>query len=508
MTAPTTLHERFRRIAAGQPHRRAVSAGADALTYGQLADLADEVAAALAREVSGDEQLVALRTRRGQYAAAAMIGILQSGRAYVPVDPDYPEARQEYILGDSGVTFVITDGGIRNDEVPVASVGPFLVVRRLNSKPPVPLPAGAAYVLYTSGSTGEPKGCVVAHEHVLALFDATEDIFDFGPDDVWTVFHSHSFDFSVWELWGALLHGGRAVTVPAGTAIDPASFKRLLFDESVTVLNQVPSPFGLLTQELEIAPLQLPRLRHVIFGGEALNLDDVRRWESIGAAPEAKLTNMYGITETTVHVTHCRLTADLLDGAPPGASPIGKPLPHLGVVLVDAEGNPVPDGEPGEMWVRGSSVTHGYLNRDALNASSFVTVAADGRATRFYRSGDHAVRRPDGNLYYLGRRDQQVKVRGFRIELGEVEAAVRSIPGVSAAACGLEQNRQGDRLLVAYIVAKPGASLPDRELRSAWAETLPSHMRPQRIKRLGELPVHAHGKLDRAALKAAVPVLS
>ncbi|WBO65118.1 amino acid adenylation domain-containing protein [Streptomyces camelliae] len=500
MTEPSTLHERFREVATRWPDRCAVSAGSDAVTYGRLGGLADELSDVLTAELSPAEGLVALRIGRSVRAPAAILGVLQSGRGYVPVDPDYPAARQQHILRDSGSALVVTDSGVADDEVPVASVGPFVIARRPAAPDRARVPAGTAYVIYTSGSTGTPKGCLVGHEHVLGLFDAAGQVFDFGPDDVWTVFHSYSFDFSVWELWGALLHGGRAVMVGPAVAADPAAFKTLLAEESVSVLNQVPSVFGLLTQELELAPVELPRLRHVIFGGEALHADDIGHWNAVAAAPRARLTNMYGITETTVHVTYCELTGELLDEAPAGTTPIGRALPHLEVTLVDDDGVPVPDGEPGEIWVSGAGVSHGYLNRDALTAEKFVT---DG-GRRFYRSGDQAVRRPDGMLYYVGRKDQQVKLRGFRIELGEIEAALRAMPGIGSAACGVEENRHGDRVLVAYVVPAVGTPASSKDIRDALAAALPAHLRPQRIKYLTELPITPHGKLDRTALRTAV----
>jgi len=507
MALPATLHERFHAVCAAAPHRVAVSDDDRSLSYAEVAGIADKIAQAIAEQVRADERLVALRTARNAYAPAAIIGILQAGCGYLPVDPDYPSARQEYLLGDSGCALVITDGDIRADEEPVACVGPFTVLRRPVRKNPALVPPGTAYVIYTSGSTGAPKGCVVGHEHVLALFDAAACIFDFSADDVWTVFHSYSFDFSVWELWGALLYGGRAVQVSRETAADPALVKALLARESVTVLSQVPSFFGFLAQECELSPLTLPALRHLVFGGEAVNPDDIRRWWAAGAAPAAEITNMYGITETTIHVTYCRLTSDLLDRTPAGLTPIGVPLPHLAVRLMDEQGQPVPAGEPGEMWVSGRGVTHGYLNRAELTRSRFVTSGhSDGTRERFYRSGDHAVRRADGGLSYIGRRDHQVKLRGFRIELGEIESALRSVPGIKAAACALEKNGQGDESMVAYVVPLSSSCPSSQEIQAELTSSLPEHMRPQRIKRLARLPISDHGKLDREALRA-MPLL-
>jgi nonribosomal peptide synthetase DhbF len=496
----STLHERFRDTAARYPDRPAVTAGPATMTYYQLARLADEVADRLAGVLRPEDRLVGLRVTRQVSAPAALIGVLAAGRGYVPIDPEYPAARQEYLLGDCGLAMVVTDGELRADEVAVATAGPFTVARRTAPGAAAVVPDDTAYVIYTSGSTGAPKGCIVGHCHVLALFDGTDGLFDFTEHDVWTGFHSFSFDFSVWELWGPLLTGGRVVIVPAHTAADPEAFKTLLAEQRVSVLSQVPSSFGSLTRELALSPVPLPHLRHVVFGGEAIVPADLERWERLGLAPNAVLTNMYGITETTVHVTFCRLTPKDLAAATPGTTPIGVALPHLEVRIMDDAGRPVPALEPGEMWVGGTAVTYGYLNRPEQTAHRFVTIDEGGSPQRFYRSGDHAVRHLDGSLYYVGRMDHQVQLRGYRIELAEVEAAIRALPGVASAACGVEELRTGHQVLVAYIVPAPGTDVSDKQLQEALAESLPQHMRPQRFRRLAALPITGNGKLDRGAL--------
>ncbi|KUN09336.1 hypothetical protein AQI95_05830 [Streptomyces yokosukanensis] len=320
-----------------------------------------------------------------------------------------------------------------------------------------------------------------------------------GPQDVWTLFHSLSFDFSVWELWGPLLYGGRLVVVDRDAATDPLEFARLLVARRVTVLNQVPSAFGNLVTEAADEGIRLPALRRVVFGGEALVPADVRRWWAQGIAPDAQLVNMYGITETTVHVTWCPLSPAVLEQAAPGRTPIGRPLPHLTVSLRDAQGDPVAAGEPGEIWVAGAGVTHGYLDRPELTAGRFVD-PADGSG-RHYRSGDWAVADAEGGLFYAGRQDGQVKLRGFRIELGEIEAALRALPGVSGAACLVTADAHGEQSLTAYLVADR-TELPASTVRTELAVRLPSHMVPQHVHYLERLPVTPHGKLDRAALAA------
>ncbi|MFG3240298.1 amino acid adenylation domain-containing protein [Streptomyces sp. NPDC048157] len=501
--AADRIDTRFAAVAARHAARTAVSDAEGEVSYLELDWLADAVAQRLEGR-TGPGRLVALRAARTRHAPGAVLGILRSGAAYLPIDPGYPAARQEYLLEDSRAELVLSDSGLLADEVPIAKAGPFvLATRTVSGADEAPggqlVPDDTAYVIHTSGSTGAPKGCVVGHGQVLALLDAAVPLLGTGPDDVWTLFHSLSFDFSVWELWGPLLYGGHAVVVDRETATEPLEFARLLADRGITVLNQVPSAFGNLTAEAVAEKVRLPALRRVVFGGEALVPADVRRWWAAAIAPDAELINMYGITETTVHVTYCPLTPAVLEGAVPGRTPIGRPLSHLSVSLRDAGGRPVPAGEHGEMWVGGSGVGNGYMGRPELTAQRF-TDPGDGSG-RHYRSGDWAVADENGLLYYAGRQDGQVKLRGFRIELGEIESALRAVPGVSGAACLVTEDHHGDQSLTAYVVAER-ESLPASTVRGALAARLPAHMMPQRIRYLDRLPVTHNGKLDRAALAA------
>ncbi|WP_416981264.1 amino acid adenylation domain-containing protein [Streptomyces sp. T028] len=494
------LDARFRTVAAREPGRTAVTDARGPVTYGRLAEQADAVTRALRGRVTPG-QPVALRAGRSWSALAGLLGILGAGASYLPVDPGYPRDRQRHLLDDSGARLVLAEGPPAPGESPLAEAGPLV----LTSRPPAPgaadppvLPPDTAYTIYTSGSTGAPKGCVVGHAQVLALLDAAVPLFDVGADDVWTLFHSWSFDFSVWEIWGALLYGGRAVVVDRDTAADPEAFAELLAAEGVTVLNQVPSAFGQLVTEAAAGGVRLPALRHVVLGGEALVPDDVRRWWDAGTAPAAAVTNMYGITETTVHVTHCTLTPDILREAGPGRTPIGRPLDHLTVELRDEQGQLVDPGQPGELWVGGVGVSHGYLGRSALTAERFPP-APDGTGRR-YRSGDWAVADADGRLFYAGRMDGQVKLRGFRIELGEIETELRAMPGVDGAACLVDDSGRTP-VLAAYLVADRD-ELPPHQVREHLARRLPAHMLPQRLRYLDRLPLTPHGKLDRTALVA------
>ncbi|MFL6236491.1 MAG: amino acid adenylation domain-containing protein, partial [Thermoanaerobaculia bacterium] len=354
-----------------------------------------------------------------------------------------------------------------------------------------------AYVIYTSGSTGRPKGVAVTHANVDRLFTATDPWFDFNAGDVWTLFHSYAFDFSVWEIWGALLHGGRLVVVPYWVSRSPEAFHELLAAERVTVLNQTPSAFRQLIWTAEGKPADLP-LRYVVFGGEALEPASLAPWIArYGERP--RLINMYGITETTVHVTYRPVgEGDLAAG-----SRIGVPIPDLAVHLLDPGLRPVPVGAPGEIHVGGAGLALGYLGRPDLTAERFLPDPFSCRpGARLYRSGDLARRLPDGDLEYLGRADQQVKIRGFRIEPGEIEAALATQPGVREAVVLARSDRSvgslADRRLVAYVTGDTTADA----LRQALGERLPDYMIPAAFVFLEALPLTGNGKVDRRALPA------
>jgi amino acid adenylation domain-containing protein len=476
----TSLDEGFRRAAERFPDRVAVRCDGTSLSYRDLAARVAELADALDVDPTAP---VGILLDRSVDMVAAALAVIRVGASYVPIDPATPPARVSAILTDAAPSVVIT-----TSELADLVEGPVLLLDE-------PLPPGGlirtstwdtrAYVIFTSGTTGRPKGVQVTHGNLLRLFTATEVEYGFGSTDVWTLFHSFAFDFSVWEMWGPLLYGGCLVIVPREVAKDPVAFRALLRDERVTMLSQTPTAFNQLIAEDARHADRLP-LRWVVFGGEALHFSDLRPWVAKYGDTTPALANMYGITETTVHASFRRVRqADLsLSG-----SHIGTPLSDLDFTLVDSELAPATEGE---IVVTGPGVAMGYLNRPELTAERFVDI----EDSRGYRSGDLAQRLPNGEYVYHGRKDDQVKIRGFRIELGEVEGAIRAVPGVSQAAVVCRDLPGQGPSLVAYVVS--GLSAVD--LRQRLTETLPEYMIPVRFEFLDSVPINGNGKLDRAAL--------
>ena len=495
-STPDTLHGWFARAAARFADRTAITFGETSISYGGLDARSNQLARHLRHLGVGAETRVGICLPRTQELLVAILGVLKAGGAYVPVDPAYPRDRIEFILSDSVVAAVITDGGLDG-----FSQAPVIDLAESTAESPESLPEmasadNAAYVIYTSGSTGKPKGCIVTHGNVTRLMLSTESWFAFGPDDVWTLFHSFAFDFSVWEIWGALLYGGRLVVVPYETSRSPEAFYRLLETEQVTVFNQTPSAFRQLSAVDSEANGSL-RLRYVIFGGEALELSTLAPWISRHGDAMPQLINMYGITETTVHVTYRRLfQSDIEAGR---GSVIGVPISDLSLHLVDERLEPVPAGVPGEIVVGGAGLARGYLGQPSLTAQRFVAnLFGPGR---LYRSGDLARRAADGSLEYLGRIDQQVKIRGFRIELGEIERVLSRVPGVRDVVVVAKQDATGSKRLISYLTIRPDGEQPSsavaREFCRAW---LPDYMIPAAFVFLPALPLTNHGKVDRRAL--------
>ncbi|HEU4880974.1 MAG TPA: amino acid adenylation domain-containing protein, partial [Longimicrobium sp.] len=499
--ADRCVHELFEAQVARRPDAVAVRFEEESLTYGELNERANQLAHHLRRRGVGPEVRVGICLERGLEMVVSILAVLKAGGAYVPLDPAYPADRLAFTLSDAGVPVVLAQEKVRAtlpvpDGVELISLDAAraeIAAESAENPASGAAPESLAYVIYTSGSTGTPKGALIEHRNVARLFSATDAWFGFGPDDVWTLFHSCAFDFSVWEIWGALLYGGRVVVVPFDVSRDPEAFHALVQREGVTVLNQTPSAFR------QFMAVDAERggelaLRNVIFGGEALEPASLRDWVERRGADTPRLVNMYGITETTVHVTYRPLSRDDVFGG--SGSPIGRAIPDLRLYVLDPARRPVPVGVPGELYVGGGGVARGYLNRPELTAQRFIDNPF-GEGT-LYRTGDRVRWMADGTLEYQGRLDEQVKIRGFRIELGEIEARLAEHPEVREAVVLAREDVPGDLRLVAYIVGEAEADA----LRERLRQSLPEYMVPSAFVFLDALPLTANGKLDRKALPA------
>ena len=495
------IHALFEAHARTAPEAVALTFEKQHLTYGELNAQANRLAHHLRSLGVGPETLVALCLERSPTLLVALLAVLKAGGAYVPLDPDSPGERLGLILGDAQAPVVLTHSALLaklgdTTATVICCDRDLAALAPLSAENPAPLatPANASYVIYTSGSTGVPKGVPVTHHNVVRLLQATGDWFHFTAGDVWTLFHSPAFDFSVWEIWGALAYGGRLVVVPYLVTRSPAQFYALVAQEKVTVLNQTPLAFLQLSRVEDDPALRLPlALRTVIFGGAALDFATLRPWFDRHGDITPRLINMYGITETTVHVTYRPITR--ADPDSPKGSRIGQPIPDLDLYVLDSALDPSPAGLPGELYIGGDGVARGYLRRPELTAERFIPHPWKAGA-RLYRSGDLARRTADGDLEYLGRADQQVKVRGFRIELGEIEAALVRHPGVAHCAVIARPLPDGDAELLAYCVGTAAAA----ELRAFLLERLPAYMVPAAFVPLDALPMNLNGKLDTQAL--------
>ena len=503
------LHHRIAQQAERSPQAIALSYEGRHWTYVELNDSANRWAHRLIEMGVAPDVRVGLAADRGPQMIVGLLAILKAGGAYVPLDPQYPQERLAYMIEDSGIRLLLTEAHLLN-VLPVSAGVAVLTLEEdvasyASTEPQVAMHAdNLAYVIYTSGSTGKPKGTLLPHHNVLRLFQATHGWFGFGATDVWTLFHSFAFDFSVWEIFGALLHGGRLVIVPHAISRSPEEFYRLLCDEQVTVLNQTPSAFKPLMQvACGAVPTQSNTLRHVVFGGEALEVKALRPWFERFGDQAPRLVNMYGITETTVHVTYRPLSLKDLESR--AASPIGEPIADLSWYLLDGDLNLIPQGGTGELYIGGAGLARGYLNRAQLSATRFVPDPFGKDGERLYRTGDLVSHGADGTIEYVGRIDQQVKIRGFRIELGEIEAQLLAQPQVCEAVVLATEGAAGQQL-VAYVVPHQSPVGEDahtqlREtLRARLKERLADYMVPAHLLFVQALPLTVNGKLDRKAL--------
>ncbi|MFX3681346.1 MAG: non-ribosomal peptide synthetase [bacterium] len=496
-----TIISLFGQQVARQPERIAITHDDQQISYRELEVRSNQLAHCLLAAGVQSEALVAVALDRSSELIIALLAVLKSGGAYLPVDPTHPAERIHFILTDSASSHLISTREIITKlPPPPESTSITLldqVAAELNTLPAsaptvTPTPANLAYCIYTSGSTGQPKGVLVEHRQVVRLLFHDHNSFTFSADDVWTMFHSACFDFSVWEMYGPLLYGGRLVLVPSDTARDAEAFADLVISAGVTVLNQTPSAFRQFDAALNRRGYPALALREVIFGGEALAPVQLQGFAA--AYPEVALINMYGITETTVHVTYHRVTADDIAQNRPI---IGRPLPTTTTRLLDAGGKFVPIGVPAEIWVGGEGLARGYLNRPTVTADKFVADPLDPSA-RLYRSGDLGALQFDGTMLHLGRIDDQVQIRGFRVELGEIQTRLLQHAAITAAELISRVDPEGQVEIVAYLVAE--TEFTTAALRQHVADALPDYMVPATFVLLDTLPLTRNGKVDRDAL--------
>lgn len=496
----TLLGDRFEAVARIREDAVAIIDGQRQMSYRELLLRADALARELEARGIGPRDRVGVALPRSAELIVAVVGIVRAGAAYVPIDLNHPAERRAVILSDARPNIVVTEAA------QVDGIPPGIEVLWL----PQDVPEGIgrrrrpeledpAYVIYTSGSTGQPKGVVVTQRNVARLFTTAGPLFEFDSNDVWSLFHSIAFDVSVWELWGALLHGGRLVVVPSMTARAADAFHALVMREGVTVLCQTPSAFRAFDAADKAAGRPANQLRHIVFAGEVLDPRSLKGWFESHGDQQPRLANMYGITETTVHVTYRRMLAK--DGCGSGRSLIGVPLADMRIDLLDPNGRPVAMGDVGEIVVAGEGVSDGYLGRPDLTAERFLPDPLGERPNaRLYRSGDLGRQMPDDDLEYLGRADDQVKLRGFRIELGEIEAVLRRATDVRDAVVVLRENQITEPRLIAYVVPEDGKALQVASLREHVANYLPDYMVPAAYVRMQRVLRTINDKVDRSAL--------
>ncbi|MEM7356297.1 MAG: amino acid adenylation domain-containing protein, partial [Acidobacteriota bacterium] len=518
VAAAENLGDVWARTVHRSPEAVAAVHGEQQLTYYDLDQRAGRLAEALCRVGAAPEHRIGLCVERGLDLLIGLLGIVRSGAAYVPLDPAHPSARLRRIAQTSDLAAVVVDSAGGQSLGRWAEMLPTLCLvggavapsnesgARGTPRSPVRREQ-IAYCLYTSGSTGRPKGVEVSHGAATRLLRATTEIFDFAADDVWTLFHSYGFDFSVWEMWGAWASGGRLVVVPHGVSRAPASFRRLLAEQAVTVLNQTPSAFSQLSaEEIEERARDTTNLalRWVIFGGEALETRHLAGWLTRYGDQKPRLVNMYGITETTVHVTARRVRCADRTGA--GEGTIGRAISDLALRVFDPRSRPVAVGVAGELNVGGAGLAQGYQGDPVATAERFVPDPHPGLGrvgARLYRSGDRVRQRPDGSLDYLARVDDQIQLRGFRIEPAEIEAVLLDHPAVHQALVRLREQGGEQRLLAYVVLAAGGGQDPTAlvpALRERLGRQLPDYMQPSAILCLDRWPLTAHGKLDHQAL--------
>ncbi|HEX2092474.1 MAG TPA: amino acid adenylation domain-containing protein, partial [Longimicrobiaceae bacterium] len=497
-----SVQQRFRAAAARAPDREAVRDGPVPLTYAALAGRAGGLSARLRAAGAQPGAVVAVRLPRSADLVAAMLAVLDAGAAYLPLDPAHPGERAARLMADAGARFVLTSAALAGD-LPPDGAAIIVVDAAVATPDPVPrAPDDLAYLVYTSGSTGAPKGCLIPHGALSSHCDAVGRHYGFTPADRVLQFASPAFDVAAEEIFPALANGAAVCVCPARAALDLAEFDALVRREGITVLNLPPDFWQAWLNWMEETGVDAPPgVRLLVVGSAAVPAQAMARWRRL-AGGEMRVCNAYGVSEATITSTLFDVPAEFRGGTSPTV-PIGRPIANTSVWLLDHYRQPVPAGVPGELHLGGAGLASGYAGAPELTAESFFEhTFSDGLRLRLYRTGDRARQRVDGTVESLGRVDEQISLRGFRIEPEEVEAALEAHASVERAAVIAAGRGQSEAQLVAWVVARPGASFQEAELRSFLSARVPRYMVPAIFAPIDALPLAPGGKVDRRALRA------
>ncbi|WP_430412123.1 amino acid adenylation domain-containing protein [Kordia sp.] len=485
-----TICDIFETVATNKSGNTAIVYKNTTLSYKELHQKSDQVAAYLTKENIPQNQPIALQFEPSIKMIVAIIGILKYGCSYVPIDPSLPEKRKKFILKDSKSSALLTSETFTNIDSSIKTISIESIEKEEVSgfKKASIHPSDEAYIIYTSGTTGTPKGVSISHENIVRLFFNAENKFDFNDTDVWSLFHSYNFDFAVWELFGALLFGGSLVIVPKDIRKDAFKFYELLAEQKVTVLNQTPSAFYNLSTVANTKTVANLAVRYVIFGGEELMPKQLATWHQ--KYPETRLINMYGITETTVHVTYKEIGETEIES---NSKSIGKPIPTLKAVILDANLNIVPKGVKGELFIGGKGLSKGYLNNIELTNEKFINDPSN-ENQKLYRTGDLARINSNNELEYFGRLDEQVQIRGHRVELQEIEECLRKYATVNNVTV-IAYKLGNEHVLSAYYTSE--TTVDEHDFRSWAATVVPNYMIPAFFNKLDSMPLTSNGKIDK-----------
>ncbi|MGY4689623.1 amino acid adenylation domain-containing protein [Salibacterium sp. K-3] len=495
-----TIHEIFENRAKEFPHKAAVIAKEERITYSELDKASNRLSRYLLKQGVKTETKVAVSLDRSIGFIISILAILKAGGTYIPLDPEQPENRRKYILKDSGCKYLLTDHNylLEDSYTIIHYNGENWRNEKSDGLHLSVYPDQVAYIIYTSGSTGSPKGVLNTHHNVKRLFESASKHMRFTEDDKWTLFHSTAFDFSVWELWGALFHGGAVYIISTELKRKPNEFFQFLSKEKITVLNQTPSAFKEISRVLDGYKTLTHDLKYIIFGGEALQFSDLQPWFK-HYGDKTKLINMYGITETTVHVTCKEIKEEDLKN---NGSLIGRPLDDLQVYILDENYQPVPIGVPGEIYVEGAGIALGYHDRFSLTAEKMVPSPFSDTGARLYKTGDIAKYTANHDIEYVGRTDDQVKIKGHRIEPGELQQVILGYRSIENCIVLVHKNEQGENELASFVVFKEVHGDQLKEIQKSLLSDVPRYMYPAHLYSVETIPMTSNGKVDKGSLLA------